>query len=449
MTVPPEQANQALNITLATLQSLMKHCIKVKEGDPEALRLSDEIVRRMAKDLKMYGRSATSFLPQLLSFAAVVRENSKGSAFKSVPDWTSVTDNNPRIKSHPHFDKTVDYISPSLDDLSTDPATANPPTTLTTPTTITLPSASTSMPSLMESNVLVEPEVETNRSSGLRKGEAEDHPIPIDTPTSPLAKYNLFVPGTKKRKPATEDMDEAVVVPTNKSPSPSEEPVKKKKKVESQPIARPAVWGSDADIATPWKHSVHYHPQQCDKCVKLDIACVILLDKKFGFMCLTCENCNSMKILCVIDGVGVHQRLQAKAAKASADPSQQPKPLKSWAISKKPMTCVSCSQWSITKRKDFAEKKLDVLLGWAQMQPEHVQPPTPSNLLDPEPTAREILQGIQDLGRRLDLLTANEQVDTLEVRVGSVETNVLKQLDELEQQLNASDARWRSLETLG
>jgi hypothetical protein len=273
MTVPPEQANQALEITLATLQSLMKRCIKVKEGDPEALRLSDEIARRVvsvpnialkivfaklihltqAKDLKMYGGSATSFSPQLLSFAAVVRENSKGGAFESVPDWTSVTNDDPRIKSHPRFDKTVDYISPSLDDLSTDPATANPPTTLTTPTTITLPSASTSMPSLMESDVLVEPEAETNGSSGLRKGEAKDHPIPIDTPTSPPAKYNLFVPGTKKRKPAAEDTDEAVVVPTNKSPSPSEEPVKKKKKVESQPIARPAVWGSDADIATPWK----------------------------------------------------------------------------------------------------------------------------------------------------------------------------------------------------
>jgi hypothetical protein len=83
------------------------------------------------------------------------------------------------------------------------------------------------------------------------------------------------------------------------------------------------------------------------------------------------------------------------------------------------------------------------------MQPEHVQPPAPSNLPDPEPTAREILQGIQDLGRRLDLLAANERVDALEVRVGSVETNVLKRLDELEQRLNASDARWRSLETLG
>jgi hypothetical protein len=83
------------------------------------------------------------------------------------------------------------------------------------------------------------------------------------------------------------------------------------------------------------------------------------------------------------------------------------------------------------------------------MQPEHGQSPAPTNLLEPEPTAREILQGIQDLGRRLDLLAANERVDALEVRVGAVETNLLKRLDELEQRLNESDARWTSLESLG
>ncbi|KAG1847496.1 hypothetical protein C8R48DRAFT_779222 [Suillus tomentosus] len=118
-----------------------------------------------------------------------------------------------------------------------------------------------------------------------------------------------------------------------------------------------------------------------------------------------------MKISCAIDGVGVRQS-----------------PRNPGLISKKPVTRVSRSQRSIAKRE---EKKPDVLPGRAQMQPEHVQLPLP------------------DLGRRLDLLAANERVDALEVRVGSVETNVLKRLDELEQRLNASDARWRSLETLG
>jgi hypothetical protein len=47
MSVPPEAANDALKVTLAVVQSLMKRCIKVKEGDPEALKLSDEIARRV------------------------------------------------------------------------------------------------------------------------------------------------------------------------------------------------------------------------------------------------------------------------------------------------------------------------------------------------------------------------------------------------------------------
>ncbi|KAG2086814.1 uncharacterized protein F5147DRAFT_781510 [Suillus discolor] len=374
MTVPPEQANQALNITLATLQSLMKRCIKVKEGDPEALRLSDGIARCVAKDLKMYGGNTTSFSPQLLSFAAVVRENSKGSTFESVPDWTSITDNDPCIKSHPRFDKTVDYLPPSLNDLVIATATTNPPTTITTPTTVVPPStqaALPSMPSLMESDILAGPEAETNGSSGLWKGDAEDPPIPIDTPASLPAKYNLFVASTKKRKLVVEDTDAAVAVAQNKLPSPSEEPVKKRKKVESQPITKPAVWGLDSDIVTPWKHSVRYHPWQCDKCAKLDIACIVLPDKKFGYTRLACKNCDSMKISCAIDGVGVRQRLQVKAVKASSDLPQQSKP---------------------SNIVQHEEKKPNVLLG-------RVQSPAPTNLLEPEPTAREILQGIQDLGK--------------------------------------------------
>ncbi|KAG2109998.1 uncharacterized protein F5147DRAFT_652168 [Suillus discolor] len=445
MTVPPEQANHALNITLAALQSLMKHCIKVKEGDPEALWLSDEIARRVAKDLKMYGGNATSFSPKLLSFAAVVRENSKGGAFESVPDWTSVTDDDPRIKSHPHFDKTVDYLPPSsLDDLviattaTANPpavlatATANPPTVPTMATAAIPPSmlASPSKPSLTESDILAGPEPELKGTSDLGKEKAEGPPIPIDTPAAPPTQYNLFVASTKKRKAADKDTDTVVTVAKTKLPSPSEEPVKKRK-ITSKTISKTEL-GLDEDIATPWKHSVRYHPRQCDKCAKLDIACLVLPDKKFGYMHLACENCDSMKIACAIDGVGVRQRLQAKAATASSSPLKQPQASKSRAVSKAPVKRVSRSQRSIVQHKASPEEEIKL---------------APTNLLEPEPTAREILQGIQDLGRRLDLLAATERVDALEVRVDSMEMNLLKRLDRLEQQLNESDARWKSLES--
>jgi hypothetical protein len=43
----PDVANDALNTTLATLQSLIRRCIHLKQEDPEALKLSDEIARRV------------------------------------------------------------------------------------------------------------------------------------------------------------------------------------------------------------------------------------------------------------------------------------------------------------------------------------------------------------------------------------------------------------------
>ncbi|KAG1836103.1 hypothetical protein C8R48DRAFT_783014 [Suillus tomentosus] len=211
---------------------------------------------------------------------------------------------------------------------------------------------------------------------------------------------------------------------------------------------RPAEWGSDSDVATPWQHSVRYHPRRCDKCAKLDIACLVLPDKKFGYTRLACANCDNMKIACAINGVGVRQRLQGNVAKASSDACKTPKMSKSRAVSEKVVAHPSRSQRSIAGSKGAEKQPREVLPGQAQIQPEHRQSPAPTNLLEPEPTTRDILQGIQDLGRRLDLLAANERVDALEVRVGSVETNLLQRLDELEQWLNESDARWKSLESL-
>ncbi|KAG2060996.1 hypothetical protein BDR06DRAFT_966805 [Suillus hirtellus] len=71
--------------------------------------LSEKIARHLAKDLKLYGGSVTSFSPQLLSCAAVVWEHSKAGIFVSLPDWKTIIDDNPCIMSHLRFHKTVDY----------------------------------------------------------------------------------------------------------------------------------------------------------------------------------------------------------------------------------------------------------------------------------------------------------------------------------------------------
>ncbi|KAG2053193.1 hypothetical protein BDR06DRAFT_972440 [Suillus hirtellus] len=71
--------------------------------------------------------------------------------------------------------------------------------------------------------------------------------------------------------------------------------------------------------------------------------------------------------------------------------------------------------------------------------PEQDDQPALANITNPGPTARDILQGIQDLSKRLDLFATNDHVDTLEMRVHLVENILHQQLNVLEQCLNASD----------
>ncbi|KAG1895102.1 uncharacterized protein F5891DRAFT_1194617 [Suillus fuscotomentosus] len=442
MTIPTQAANDTLNITLEVMQSLMKRCIKVKEGDPEAFRLSDDIARRVAKDLKLYGGSATSFSPCLLSFAAIVREHSMGGAFESVPDWTTVTDDDPRIKNHPRFEKTLDYRPPSALDVPAIATSSAIPTVAPTTTApiipLLMPSASPPMPSREDLDLVTQSVAKPTGSSRLRahKRKADDEDADgVVAKKSRKSKSNVDKGPTGvlyvEPKPVTDDKD--VPPATDKGCRDAE--------------TQAAEWGLDAHIATPRQHSVHHHTRQCDKCTKLNIPCLVLPDKKFGYLRLACANCDSMKITCAIDSVGVRQRLQA--AKQSSDPANHPKTSKSRVVSKTLVRRPSHSEQRIVQCKDAEKKFKEVLPAGAQMQSEHGRSPGPTNLLTSEPTARQILQGIQDISRRLDLLAPNERVDALEVKVGSVETNLQKRLDELEQRLDTSDARWKSMASLG
>ncbi|KAG1844457.1 hypothetical protein F4604DRAFT_1937496 [Suillus subluteus] len=151
---PSEIANNALNATLEAVQSMMKHCMKLKEDDPVTLTLSDEITRRVAKDLKLHGGSATLFSPQLLSCAAVVRQYSKAGTFVSLPNWNSVVNNYPHIKTHPQFHKTVDY-RPSLASANAEPE----PTTLSSVVLVNQPSATLTLTKMIPA---VRPELLTS-----------------------------------------------------------------------------------------------------------------------------------------------------------------------------------------------------------------------------------------------------------------------------------------------
>ncbi|KAG2056554.1 hypothetical protein BDR06DRAFT_969938 [Suillus hirtellus] len=414
MAVPPKVANDALNATLAVMQSLAQCCIKVKKGDPEGLKLSDEIARHVTFDTGKRLKTIQWECYIILPTATLICRR---------------------------------YI----------PATVPiPPALIVPPST---PSTPPSMPSQMDLDVIAKLVDKLKRWVHLYFPEAEREQWKVASAASDSKKRKAEDEGAntvakKMRKLKSDVKKEPTGVIHVKRRASNSLPIQ-----ESSPVAtdkdvllvgdkdfldaetRPAEWGSDSDVATPWQHSVRYHPRCCNKCAKLDIACIVLPDKKFGYTRLTCANCDNMKIACAIDGVG-------NAAKASSDACKTPKTSKSRAVSEKVVAHPSRSQRSIAGSKGAEKQPREVLPGQAQIQPEHRQSPAPTNLLEPEPTARDILQGIQDLSRRLDLLAANERVDTLEVRVGSVETNLLQQLDELEQQLNKSDAQWQSLESL-
>ncbi|KAG2109996.1 uncharacterized protein F5147DRAFT_772842 [Suillus discolor] len=533
---PSEIANEALNSTLEAVQPLMKHCMKVKESDPTALIFSDEIARRVAKDLKLYGGAATSFSPQLLSCAAVIRQHSKAGAFVSLPDWNSVVDNDPRIKTHPRFHKTVGYRPPppAYPDAEPEPSMSSS-TVPAEPNSMrgTLVIASKA-PDLIQSLYVV-PEVQPSISELLPPAALVAEPLisgvrgtathmlnpeptppcsisiaPVtvgrnvngnirtvrqgNTPTCQPQKRKLETDGSEpepsSRKFASDEegngatgtihVKRALSVTARKArtqTSPSEI-VDERGFWDAE--SRPVGWGLDATVATAVEHSVRYHPQKCDKCIKMDVQCIVLPDKKFGCMRLACANCDEMKITCAIDGVGIRQRLQAKAHKAVMKTGVDPEVKRSRTHAPKSRTAVKIPVLSappktakLSRRSSsLAPKKVvfenpPIKVG---QEPEDMMPddanmrasrnmqsfrslqlppvdmpaplissmtPTP---LEPEPTARDILQSIHDLGRRFDLLANDERVDALHVRVDSVKWRISLKLTALEERFSISNA---------
>ncbi|KAG2086820.1 uncharacterized protein F5147DRAFT_659119 [Suillus discolor] len=571
---PSEIANNALQATLETVQSLMKHCMKLKESDPGTLTLSDEIARCLAKDLKLYGGSATLFSPQLLSCAAIVREHSKAGIFVSLPNWKTVIDNDPRIKSHPWFHKTVDYRSstfakPQLTTVLADSMvktlaeSIRPPQLGSWKATQLVPSAGNEvLPSMPRLQTLGVPVTEL-MISDIRSSAAP--PLVFQPPTclprsiAPMmVRHGIHTAGsmktettaqprkTKRKAEESDNDSKEAEVAHGLTPTPiSRKPIRKRKKkfmsdggdegdagtihvkvtltqktlsvktfnvVAPDAIladtsatelvndrgfwdekTRPAGWGLDSNIATmevgrQANLSVHYHSQKCDKCVKLKVPCIVLPDKKFGCIRLTCANCDGMKIACTIDGAGVRQRLQVKVEEAVGEPNINPLP-------KRPRTCVNKSRpavknlaksspaktmkpatrsstrvaQTVTVDNPLNEQptnlrpKHPALLAPQNMQssdpskpsemglpaiismPAPLQPPGPTNLPEPEPSGKDILRSIQDLGRRFDLLATNERVDVLDARVDLVEDRFGWRLMVLEKQITASDACWQSV----
>ncbi|KAG2052604.1 hypothetical protein BDR06DRAFT_972984 [Suillus hirtellus] len=572
---PSEIANDTLQATLETVQSLMKRCLKLKESDPGTLTLLDEIARCLAKDLKLYGGSATLFSPKLLSCAAIVQEHSKASIFVSLPNWKTIIDDDPCIKSHLWFHKTLDYRPSTF---------AEPQLTMEmAESTVKTLSESIRPPQLGSWKVMqpvplagneVLPRIPRLQTLGvlvteLMRSDIRSNAIPplvflpltcLPRSIAPaMVRHGIHAAGSmktqttaqpRKRKRKVEESDndgkEAEVI-HGCTPTPiSQKLIRKRKKkfmldegdngdtgtthvkvtlthktvsvktfnagAPNNILAdmsatdlvndkgfwdektRPVGWGLDSNITTTMEVgkqanlSVRYHPRQCNKCVKLKVPCIVLLDKKPGCIRLVCANCDEMKITCTIDGIGVWQRLQVKAKEAADEPkinplSKRPRShakksrpaAKNLAKSTPAKTMKPATRWSshvaqtvtmddpLNEQPTNSRPKHPALLVPQNIQmsdpskqsemglpeiisiPAPLQPPGPTNLPVPEPSGSDILRSIQDLGKRFDLLATNEWVDALDARVDSVEDRFGWRLMVLENQITASDARWQSV----
>ncbi|KAG2100181.1 uncharacterized protein F5147DRAFT_777087 [Suillus discolor] len=486
----PKVANDVLDTTLATLQSLIKRCIHLKQGDPEALKLSDEIARHVAKDLRLYGGSATSFSPQLLSCATIVRQYSKGGAFESLPDWNSMVDDDPRIKSHPHFHKTLDYRP--LTAVGTLPilkVRATGSSSIIKPLTV---------PAAVHPFIKQAPTLEANLAPlSLLPASLELEPLTplapsVASATPATTKYKLFMPGNmsnkvkvtphptndKKRKAEEDDTDSA---DAPRSPSRSRKQNLKKIKKSSKN-------GTTKETLLSAVSEKVLDPEAQDA---IDTAS----DDSF-WDAETRPRDWGLDSTIATEVEGVRDRLQAEAkAKAVARVAEPPKRSRSRvpkvrAVNKmlkkaspaapsipavpsaadvmedivkhgsehrtlqKAVPSIPAVPSSSHVMEDIvehgmapAEATLSPPIATPMMinHPKDIHPMEANHLAEPEPTAKDILQATRDPGSKFDLLATNERVDALDAKVILVEEVFGHRLATLEQRMNSSDAQWKAM----
>ncbi|KAG1721906.1 uncharacterized protein EDB91DRAFT_1256311 [Suillus paluster] len=264
-----QDANDALDLVSDKIARLITQSEKLKQGDAAAKSLAHEIAITLVGAFAQYGNAVTSFAPRLLSCAVEIQDNSSlNGKLRGLPDWTQISDDDPHIRVHPLFHKTVGYTRPA------GPSTQE--ARLASP----VPPATTS----------------TREASMTLSPITSPTPTP-SPPPAPAPKHNLFVPGTK-RKASTPDPEpsapEGDVIMVVRAPLP------KKLKME------PAVWKtatpppsvSNEDSAED-THPMRLFLTQCERCIKDDVPCTVMLGKKNGEVRKCCRNCDGKKTKCV------------------------------------------------------------------------------------------------------------------------------------------------------
>ncbi|KAG2748632.1 hypothetical protein P692DRAFT_20874385, partial [Suillus brevipes Sb2] len=284
-----QNANQALSLVAEKVGRLLMRAQKLKEGDPASKALAHDIAVTISTSFGLFGAAATSLSPMLLSCAAEIRDNcGPNGKMRGVPDWSTVCEDDPRIRGHPLFLKTIGYQRPRSPTPAPAPALATPP-----PPSLQLPAA-----------------------SAISAGPLTPIPSsPSPPPHLPAAKHNLFVAGTttrsKRKAPPTEDNDDDEVqvtepvktAPARKLPAkatrkkikfavvdeepPNNDVVYVKTKPAAGPSSLPANAPAAASTVTQDNNNLdadmtssRLHSRPCEKCIKDDLPCTVFFSEK-------------------------------------------------------------------------------------------------------------------------------------------------------------------------
>ncbi|KAG1842962.1 hypothetical protein F4604DRAFT_1938408 [Suillus subluteus] len=103
-----QHTNDTLNLVVKKIDWLVKRSEKLKASDPAAKTLAHEIAVTLATAFTQHGNAATSLAPLLLSCMAEIRDKSGANGkLKALPNWGTISDNDPWIRTHPLFPKSV------------------------------------------------------------------------------------------------------------------------------------------------------------------------------------------------------------------------------------------------------------------------------------------------------------------------------------------------------
>ncbi|KAG2109995.1 uncharacterized protein F5147DRAFT_652165 [Suillus discolor] len=492
----PEAANDALNITLATLQSLIKRCIHLK------------CVIGAGKRLKaLWGKCYIIFSPQLLSCAAVVQQYSKGGTFQTLPDWNSVVDDDPRIKSHPHFHKTLDYCPlAAVGTLPILEAQATGSSSIVRP--LTVPAAVG--PFTKQAPAV---EVDSTPLSPLPTSLELEPLTPLAPSVAPAtpstARHKLFVPGNiskkvkvtlhprndKKRQVEEDDTDSAGMELQRQESlwsAVSQNILDPEAQDAMDTASDNSFWDAETRVGDfeLW-HGAEWNLLYKHFSLMIGVWIQRLLQQwsiQFATIRGNVTNARNQAYLALFcrtkksdahdsfAQIATGQRLQAQAkATAVTQAADRPKRsrsrvpkaravsemLKKDSPASLTMPAVSLSTpvvKEIAEHGNVEKQPINLTVTPVEetlfsfiakpgqtSQSEQVHPMGVDHPAEQEPTAKDILQAIRDLGNKFDLLATNERVDALDAKVNSVEEVFGHRLATLEQHINSSDAQSRAM----